>query len=57
MDPVSTDGNLAGGSRHRQIATGSLKAQLDPPVELGREKSILRETRSPSAMNHRELTG
>ena len=57
MDPVSTDGNLAGGSRHRQIATGSLKAQLDPPVELGREKSILRKTRSPSAMNHRELTG
>ena len=57
MDPVPADGNLAGGSRHRQIAASSLKAQLDSSVELGREKSIRRKTRSSSAMNHQWKAG
>ena len=57
MDPVPANGNLAGGSRHRQIAAGSLKAQLDSSVELGREKSKHRKTRSLSAMNHQWKAG
>jgi len=39
MDPVSADGNLAGGSRHRQIPAGSLTSNLIPPWSWAR-KSI-----------------
>ena len=56
MDPVPTRGNLAGGRRHRRIAAGSPKTQLDSCVELGREESTGRNTRSSSAMSHRERT-
>jgi hypothetical protein len=56
MDPVPTRGNLARGGRQRRVAAISLKTQLESCVELGQKKSICRNTRSSSAMSHRERT-